>query len=106
MDDENGGARDVGRMVYQTGWLPSLFRIRMRIRLTYSCTGTTLPYPSYSLFAFSPDVRAVYVRASAFGRRKRIDRGGFGEERGDEGRGRERESTCTNQALYIKSTEV
>lgn len=83
MDDENGGTGDVGRMVYQTGWLPSLFRIRMRIRLTYSCTGTTLPYPSYSLFAFSPDVRAVYVRASAFGRRKRIGRGGFGEERGD-----------------------
>lgn len=59
------GTRDVGRMVYQTGWLPSLFRIRMRIRLTYSCTGTTLRYPSYSLFAFCPDVRELYACSSA-----------------------------------------
>lgn len=80
-DERRKERRDIGRMVYQTGWFPSLFRIRMRIRLTYSCTGTTFRYPSYSLFAFCPDVRALYDRASAFGRRKRIGREGFGEER-------------------------
>lgn len=40
MTADGGRGRNVGRMVYQTGRLPSLFRIRMRIRLTYSCTRT------------------------------------------------------------------
>ena len=76
----------------------------MRIRLTYSCTGTTLPYPSYSLFAFSPDVRAAYVRASAFGRRKRIGRGRFGEERGDERASESRRGWREREYVYQPGT--
>jgi len=44
--------RNVGRMLYQTG-LPSLFRIRMRVRLTYSCTRTASRYPFYLPFSRS-----------------------------------------------------
>lgn len=46
----NEGVRNVGRMLYQTGWLSFLFRIRTRVRLTYSCTRTASRYPFYSPF--------------------------------------------------------
>lgn len=53
------GVRNVDRMLYQTRRLPSLFRIRMCVRLTYSCTRTASCYSSYSPFRIpSPRTRA------------------------------------------------
>lgn len=102
-------------MVYQTGWLPSLFRIRMRIRLTYSCTGTNVALSILFPFRILPFVlrpacrttgpveRAPYVRAIASEGRKRSDRGqdspsrrtveGKVEERRRRGRSRKERQT-------------
>lgn len=97
--------RNVDRMLYQTGRLPSLFRIRMCVRLTYSCTRTASRYPLYSPFrVFSPRTRAhahshreaveEYLCAYLKGWRKMKKRG------------RRKQSACTGgRALYIKSKE-
>jgi len=55
------GMRSVDRMLYQTGRLPSLFRIRMCVRLTYSCTRTASRYPFYSPFRVSSSRTRIHA---------------------------------------------
>lgn len=100
------GMRNVDRMLYQTGRLSSLFRIRMRVRLTYSCTRTTSRYPFYSPFRVSsPRTRAhAHSHREAAEEYARIWRVG---EKWKKKRIGGKQSACTGgRALCIKSTEV
>lgn len=88
------GVRNVGRMLYQTGRLPSLCRIRMRVRLTYSCTRTASRYPSYSPFRIPSPWTRAHAHSHSF---EGLAKDGKKEEKRQSG-----QSACIGgRALYI-----